>query len=89
MYKRQLVDRVTAVFATAGIVVGGDVATYPLHPSTGAFSFATKWPTQTLCLELRRDLLVKAFTPFQEMDIDDDKAAHFGGLLARALLGTG
>jgi len=84
-----LVGRVTAVFADAGIVVGGvggDVATYPLHPSTGAFSFAMKWPRQTLCLELRRDLLVKAFTPFHEMDVDDDKAAHFGGLLARALV---
>lgn len=81
-----LVARVSAVFKDAGVDVGGNT-TYPLHPSTGAYAFAQQWPTQTLCLEIRRDLLVPAFTPFQEMNVDDDKARFFGGLLAQALLG--
>jgi hypothetical protein len=80
-----LVDGVKAGFEAVGVDVVEN-GTYPLHPSTGAYAFAERWPRQTLCLELRRDLLVQEFTPFQEMVVDDEKAARLGGALAAALV---
>jgi predicted N-formylglutamate amidohydrolase len=59
--------------------------TYPLHPSSLAHVFAQTWPKQTLCLELRRDLLVDRFTPFQEMRGDQAKCDALGACLARAI----
>ena len=53
-------------FALAGLTVAEN-ATYPLHPGTQAHRFATRYPNRTLCLEVRRDLLVAEFTPFAEM----------------------
>jgi hypothetical protein len=41
---------------------------------------------QTLCVELRRDLVVQQFTPFAEMVADDDKVARFAELLLRTLV---
>lgn len=82
-----LVAAVKAGFERIGFDVGNS-GTYPLHPSTGAYAFARKWPKQTLCLELRRDLLVKKFTPFQEMDVDDDKVARAAAVLADAYVGA-
>lgn len=82
-----LVAAVSDGFKGIGFDVGNS-GTYPLHPSTGAYAFARKWPKQTLCLELRRDLLVKKFTPFQEMDVDADKAARVAAVLAEAFVGV-
>lgn len=76
-----LVQSVRDAFAEGGVQVARGEA-YPMHPSTLAYAFADKWRGQTLCLELRRDLLVKAFTPFAEMQADNEKAARMGGLLA-------
>jgi hypothetical protein len=59
--------------------------TYALHPSTAAHAWATRFVGQTLCVELRRDLVVQAFTPFAEMVADDDKVARFAELLLRTL----
>ena len=44
--------------------------TYPLHPSTLAHALATRHAGRTLCVEVRRDLLVPEFTPFAEMHVD-------------------
>jgi len=41
--------------------------TYPMHPSTMAFRHAKKYPSQIICLEIRRDLLMKEFLPFAPM----------------------
>lgn len=80
----KLVDEVKSAFAAGGVTVAlGE--SYPLHPSTVAHAFASRWPRQTLCLELRRDLLVKRFTPFAEMEADDDKCARLAGLLGTGL----
>lgn len=80
----RLVASVKGAMAEAGVVVADSVA-YPLHPSSLAHTFASRWPAQCLCLELRRDLLVQQFTPFAEMTADDGKVARFGGLLADGL----
>lgn len=81
----RLVDEVKRSFAAGGIAVAlGE--SYPLHPSTVAYAFASRWPRQTLCLEVRRDLLVKAFTPFAEMEADEAKCARLGELLGTGLM---
>lgn len=59
---------------------------YALHPVTTAFHFSTRHPQRTLCLELRRDLLVRAFTPFAEMVGDPARIARMAVPLARAVL---
>jgi hypothetical protein len=57
---------------------------YALHPSTLAWTFAARWPGQTLCIEMRRDLLARTFTPFAEMEIDPAKAGRMADALAAA-----
>lgn len=71
-----------------GTALGLEVATnatYPLHPSTLAHAFAERHPHKTLCLEVRRDLLVREFTPFAEMLADAAKVDRIAGLLAAAI----
>lgn len=80
-----LVALVKEAFGEGGVQVADSVA-YPMHPSTLAYAFADKYRGQTLCLEVRRDLLMKKFTPFDEMTADDVKVARISSLLANALL---
>ena len=79
-----LVERVRAGFAAAGLEVVLNGA-YSLHPETLAGVLARRHRGQTLCLELRRDLLVHAFTPFQEMQVDPVKVERIAAPLAAAL----
>jgi hypothetical protein len=79
-----LVDRVRDAFVDAGLEVA-EGKSYPLHPSTLAYVFARRHPGRTLCLELRRDLLVSDFTPFEEMPADPERVARMAETLARAL----
>lgn len=79
-----LLERVRAAFQADGLEVA-EGRTYPLHPSTMAHLFARRHPGRTLCLEVRRDLLVEAFTPFDEMPGSSEKTARIAADLARAL----
>jgi hypothetical protein len=74
--------RAEATAAGYGVALG---EAYALHPVTLAHGFATRHAESTLCLELRRDLLVAEFTPFAEMRADAAKVARIGGVLAEAL----
>lgn len=58
---------------------------YALHPSTVAADVAGRHPGRTLCFEVRRDLLVPAFTPFAEMVPSPDLVERFARPFARAL----
>lgn len=78
-----LAARVRAGFEAEGFRVAANEA-YALHPSTLAHVHATRWPGRTLCVELRRDLVVREFTPFAEMAIDPAKADRIGRVLAAA-----
>jgi hypothetical protein len=60
-------------------------ATYPLHPVTLAHAFAVQRPDATLCLELRRDLLVPEFVPFVELHADAAKIERAAAPLAAAV----
>ena len=76
-----------AAMQTACTQAGYQVAvasTYTLHPATLAYEFAVRHPGATLCLELRRDLLVREFTPFAEMVADPERVARAASALAAA-----
>ncbi|MCK6504932.1 hypothetical protein L6R53_16295 [Myxococcota bacterium] len=63
----------------------GEGRTYPLHPATQAARFAALHPGRTLCLELRRDLLVRDWRPFEEMRVDDAAIERLAGPLVAAV----
>ena len=70
--------------AELGLTVA-DSATYPLHPSTVAWSHVMDRPGRALCLEVRRDLLADPFAPFHEMNIGAAKVERLTGALVLAL----
>ncbi len=70
-------------FDAAGLQVERNGA-YNLHPVTLAHTFATRYPGRTLCLEVRRDLLVPEFVPFVELTVDAAKLATVAAPLAAA-----
>ncbi len=72
-------------FASAGFEVVRNGA-YNLHPVTLAHTFAAGFPGRTLCLEIRRDLLVPEFVPFVELHVDPAKVAAAAAPLAGAVL---
>jgi len=65
-------------------VANGD--SYPLHPVTMAYHYAKQYPAQTLCMEIRRDLVVTSWDPFVEMEISQEKVEKLGACLARSLV---
>lgn len=71
--------------AAAGYAVAEGNA-YALHPVTLAHEFAVRHPGATLCLELRRDLLVPEFTPFAEMVPDPARVERAAAALAAAVV---
>lgn len=79
-----LVERVRANFVGAGFEVELNGA-YSLMPGTLATLLAERHRGRTLCLELRRDLLVAEFTPFQEMRAEPAKVERAAAPLAAAL----
>jgi hypothetical protein len=81
---RTLVERVREAFGRAGTPVA-DSEAYTLHPVTVAHALAVAHPDRTLCLEFRRDLLVHAFTPFAEMQVDPARVERHARPLAEAL----
>jgi predicted N-formylglutamate amidohydrolase len=80
----EVVARAEAGFSAAGFAVERNGA-YSLHPATLAHLIAKRHRGRTLCLELRRDLLVDEFTPFQEMFAKPDKVERLAAPLAAAL----
>lgn len=81
-------SRVEAVLAALGAagLEGAVSQTYPMHPSTLAWRHAARFPEQTLCVEVRRDLLADPFTPFDEMKIGAARVARIASALAAGLL---
>ena len=65
-----------------GVEVNG---VYHLHPSTQGYEWCARYPGQVLTLELRRDLLVEAWTPFEPMHVVSSKCERVAQILAGAL----
>lgn len=80
-----LAARAEAELTAAGFEVARNGA-YSLHPVTLAYEFAERYRGATLCFEVRRDLLVPAFTPFREMLPDPARVARAAAPLAVAVL---
>lgn len=79
-----LVARARAGLASLGVAVAENEA-YGLHPSTAAAALAARFPGTTLCFEVRRDLLVRRFTPFLEMTTDPEAVDRLAAPFATAL----
>jgi hypothetical protein len=77
---------VMAGLTRAGFEVGRD-STYNLHPATQAARFATARPGQTLCLEVRRDLLVEDFALLEERPLVPARITRAAAPLAEAVAG--
>ncbi|MFM1871921.1 MAG: hypothetical protein RL398_1343 [Planctomycetota bacterium] len=58
---------------------------YNLHPVTLANLVAERHPGATVCLEVRRDLLMAEFVPFVELAVDPVRVAAAAAPLARAV----
>ncbi len=81
----ELLAQARSAFTAAGfdVVLNG---AYSLHESTLAHLFARRHPGRTLCLEVRRDLLVPEFTPFAEMLPDPARVDRAAAPLSEAIL---
>lgn len=79
-----LVEQVIVAYRELGVqaVEGG---TYSLHPSTVAYATSLRHPGRLLCLEVRRDLLVQAWTPFAEMQADPAAVERLAAPLVEGL----
>jgi hypothetical protein len=84
----ELAARAARRFAAAGFDVAHNAA-YALVPGALVTLLARRHPGRTLCLELRRDLLVPEFTPFVELRADPDKVERAAAPLADALGASG
>lgn len=74
-----------AAFAAAGFAAKAN-ETYFVHPSTMAHAWAVAHEGRVVGLELRRDLLVERWTPFEPMQVRADRCTQVGELLAGVLL---
>ena len=81
-----LLDAVVAGYQAQGHAAGQG-ETYPLHPVTTAAHRVMRYPLQSLCIEIRRDLIVSEFTPFSEMIPDPSRVEQMAAPLAEALIG--
>lgn len=83
-------DALLAAFTAAGFAPRANV-TYHLHPATLGHRWCTRWPGRVVTLEVRRDLLVPAWRPFEEMPVDpiavDRVAGPIADVLGRLLRG--
>ena len=84
---RPSVDGILRALRAAG-VAAEEGATYPLHPVTTAYHHATRYPQQTVCMEVRRDMLLD-FVPFVPLAVDPGRAALIGGAIAAGLCSAG
>lgn len=80
-----IVEELTAAYAGLG-VTATESATYKMSEATQSWRWQMRYPEQVLCLEVRRDLLVEAWTPFEEQTVRADAADRFAGPLADAIL---
>lgn len=83
----RLVAAMRGACTAAGLPVAENAA-YALHPSTLAHAMARAHPGRTLCMEVRRDLLLEAFVPFVELTPEPARVSRVAAPLARALART-
>lgn len=80
-----MVEELLAAYRAMGFETM-ESATYALHPEAQGTRWARRYPNCFLCLEVRRDLLVEAYTPFEEMRVRPDAARRIASPLAAAIV---
>ena len=73
--------RLLADFKAAGFDAKAN-DTYYVHESSLAYTWSVTYPGQLICLEVRRDILVPQWLPFEETIADDAKVARVVDVLA-------
>ncbi len=73
--------RLLSDFAAAGFDAKAN-DTYYVHESSLAHTWSVTYPGQLICLEVRRDILVPQWLPFDETIADDAKVARVVDVLA-------
>ena len=77
-------EALSAAFAAAGVVAAKN-ETFFLHPATLGHGWSAAYPGQTICLEVRRDLLVREWLPFSPKTLDPARVSTFARALAPTL----
>jgi hypothetical protein len=80
-----IVEELIAAYAKLGITAT-ESATYKMSEATQSWRWQMAYPEQVLCLEVRRDLLVETWTPFEEQTVNEAAADRFAGPLAAAIV---
>lgn len=62
-----------------------EAQSYTLHPATQTWRWLVRYPERVLCLEVRRDLLVPEYTPFEEMRAEAARADRVAAPLATSI----
>jgi hypothetical protein len=81
-----LEEELVTSFTAAGYTTKAN-DTYNLHAATLGYTWSLAHPGQVLCLEVRRDLLVKKWSWTEETVADDAKCARVADVLGPALAG--
>jgi hypothetical protein len=79
-----MADALVQGFAELGLQVKVNDA-YNLHPASLGHRWSVAWPGRVLCLEVRRDHLVAAWTPFDEMLPESTKVDRVAFVLGNVL----
>lgn len=79
-----MVDELLAAYRALGFEAT-ESATYALHPEAQGSRWAQRYPDRFLCLEVRRDLLVEVYAPFEEMRVRADAVERIAWPLAAAI----
>ena len=70
---------------TAGLCVAQGES-YRLHPATTAYGWSKKYPSKTVCVEFRRDILMERFEPFSEMNVDVEQLGKIATAMAYGIM---
>lgn len=76
-----LAEALIAAYREIGLTAV-EAGAYTMHPSTQSWRWSSRWPDRVLCLEVRRDLLVERYAPFEEMRVRADAADRVAAPLA-------
>jgi hypothetical protein len=77
-------DALLRAFGDAGFIVKAN-DTYHVHESSLAYTWSTRHVGRVVCLEVRRDVLVPEWRPFEETFADPVKVERVAAVLAPLL----
>ncbi len=79
-----MVEALIEGYAACGLTAV-EAQSYTLHPATQTWRWLVRYPERVLCLEVRRDLLVPEYTPFEEMGAEPARVDRVASPLVAAI----